>query len=90
VKSQQAVFLKTTVLRLHIIKRGVEFLGDIFAGNDTVSMGESKNEEVVDFNDHGGSAEWRGWMPDMRLVSSPGCSTAMPADSDVFQPLFDR
>jgi hypothetical protein len=84
------VFLKTTLLRLHIIKHGVEFLGDIFAGNETVSMGESNNEEVVDFNDFGGSAERYGWMPDLRLVSSPGCSSAMPADNDVFQPLLDR
>jgi hypothetical protein len=90
VKSQQSDFLKTAMLRLHIIKRGVEFLGDRFACNDTVSMGESNNEEVADLNNHGGFAEWCGWMPDLRLVSSPDSATAMPADSDVLQPLCDR
>jgi hypothetical protein len=84
------VFLKTGMLRLHIIKHGVEFLGDKYAGNDTVSMGESNNEEVADLNDHGGFAERCGWMPDLRLVSSPDSATAMPADSDVLQPLFHR
>jgi len=82
-------FLNTALLRLHIIKRGVEFLGDTFAGNDTVSMGESNNEELTDLDDHGGSAERRGWMPDLRLVSSPGCPSPMPAGRDVFQPLPD-
>lgn len=83
------LFLKTALLRLHIIKRGVEFLGDTFAGNDTVSMGESNNEEVTDLDDHGGSAERRGWMPDLRLVSSPGPPISMPAGRDVFHPLPD-
>jgi hypothetical protein len=82
-------FLNTALLRLHIIKHGVEFLGDIFAGNDTVSMGESNYEEVTDLDDHGGSAERRGWMPDLRLVSSPGRPSPMPAAHDVFQPLPD-
>jgi hypothetical protein len=82
-------FLNTALLRLHIIKHGVEFLGDIFAGNDTVSMGESNYEEVIDLDDNGDSAERRGWMPDMRLVSSPGRPSPMPACRDVFQPLPD-
>ena len=74
---------------MHIIKRGVEFLGETFTGNDTVSMGESNNEEVTDLDDHGGFAERRGWMPDLRLVSSPGTPISMPAARDVFQLLPD-
>lgn len=71
-KIQPWVFLKTAVLRLHIIKRGVEFLGETSANNDTISMGESRNEEVADFNDRGDNVDRSGRMPDCRLVAQAG------------------
>jgi hypothetical protein len=76
------------VLRLHIMERGVEFLGDRYAGKYIVSMGESKNEEISAFSDHGGFTEQRDRMPDLRLVP-PACSTTMPTDGNVFQPSVD-
>ncbi len=76
------------MLRLHIIQRGVEFQGKNLAGNDTVSMGESRNEEVTDLNEHGGFAEHGERLPDMRLVSAAG-RAAMPADNDVFEPCLE-
>ena len=77
-------------MRLHIIKRGVEFLGETFAGDDTVSMGESKNEEVTDLNVRGDFVERSGRMPNRRLVAQAGLPIAMSADGDVFHPLHDR
>ncbi|MGD0383561.1 MAG: hypothetical protein ABSA77_08580 [Thermoguttaceae bacterium] len=67
-------------MRLHIIKRGVEFLGETFAGNDTVSMGESKNEEVTDLNVCGDFVERSGRMPDRRLVAPTGRSDNRTVD----------
>jgi len=77
-------------LRLHIIKCGVEFLGETFTGNDTVSMGESNNEEVTDLNVRGDFVERSGRMPNRRLVAQAGLPIAMSADGDLFQPLHDR
>ena len=75
-------------MRLHIIKRGVEFLGDPFAVNNTVSMGESKYEEVAVPSGHGDCAERRGRLQDLRLVSAADSPTPVPAGRDVLQPLL--
>jgi hypothetical protein len=71
------------VLRLHIIKLGVEFLGDQLAANDTVSMGESKYEEIAVHSGHCDYAERRDGLQDLRLVQASGAAASMSACRDV-------
>jgi len=60
------------------------------SGNDTVSMGESKNEEVTDFNDFGDATGQCRGMRHLRLVASRSGLPTMPAGGDVFQSLPGR
>jgi hypothetical protein len=54
-------------------------------------MGESKNEETTDFNDHGAAPQRRGGMPHLRLVPSrTGLPTTTMPTGDVHQSLRDN
>jgi hypothetical protein len=80
-------FLNTGALRLHIIKRGVEFLGNPLTGNDTVSMGESEYEEIAVCSGHCDYAERRDGVQDMRLVQASDRAGAVSTHRDVLESL---